>query len=133
MSIIYTEERNFTAKDLEELYLSVEWFSGKYPDRLVKALNNCETVYSAWDNGRLIGLINAIDDGELTAYVHYRLVNPDYKGKGIGKQRVMMVKEKYKDYLTLLLLAENTDLIKFYEKLGFEIDKGATPLEILNK
>lgn len=34
----------------------------------MKALNNCETVITAWDEGHLIGLINAIDDGELMAY-----------------------------------------------------------------
>ncbi len=48
-------------------------------------LKNFETVYTDWDNDKLIGLICAMDDGIMTAYIHYLLVNPDYQNMGIGK------------------------------------------------
>lgn len=69
-NITYTNDRNFTQAQLEELFLSVGWLSGNYPERLWKALHNCETLITAWDGEKLAGLINALDDGELTAYVH---------------------------------------------------------------
>ena len=133
MNITYTSERNFKAKDLEELYLSVEWFSGNYPERLLKALNNCQTVFTAWDEGKLIGLVNALDDGELTAYVHYLLVNPNYQGTGVGRKLMEMIKEKYKDYLTLVLIAENQGVIDFYKKLDFKLEEDSSPMAIINK
>ena len=33
-AITYTEERNFTPQQVAELFLSVRWVVGKYPDRL---------------------------------------------------------------------------------------------------
>ena len=44
MSITYTEERNFTPQQAADLFLSVRWVVGKYPDRLHKALMNSSRV-----------------------------------------------------------------------------------------
>jgi len=132
MEIQYTLEKSFTASQLQELFTSVEWLSGKYPERLKKALDNCETVYTAWDGDKLVGLINAIDDGELTAYVHYLCVTPEYQGKGIGSRLLRYIKEKYKDYLYIILLAENEPLIEFYTRNGFDKMDDRYVMEIVN-
>lgn len=115
----YSEEREFTAEQLQRLFSSVGWKSANFPDRLLKALTSCETVFTAWDNGELVGLVNAIDDGELTAYIHYLLVDPKWQGKGVGTALLDMVKKKYKDYFYLFLVAEHRELVGYYEKLGF--------------
>lgn len=133
MNIIYTEERNFTASQLEELFKSVGWLSGDYPERLLKALNNCPTVITAWEGETLVGLINAIDDGELTAYVHYLLISPEYQGSGIGNKLLEMVKEKYKSYLYFFLVAENPPLVKYYNDRGFTKNEIASVMAITNK
>lgn len=88
---------------------------------------------SAWDGEKLIGLINALDDGELTAYVHYLLVNPEYQKDGIGTRLVEMIKQKYKDYLCIVLTAENPGLVGYYEKLGFDVMHDAFPMKKLSK
>ena len=119
MNIRYTEERSFTAEQLEELFLSVNWESGRYPEKLLNALNNCETVISAWDGDRLVGLVNAIDDGSMTTYVHYLLVHADYQNNHIGHTLTEMIKDKYKDYFYFFLVAEHKPLVEYYEKLGF--------------
>ena len=48
-----------------------------------------------------------MDDGVMTAYIHYLLVRPDCQGRGIGRQLLEKVKEKYKDYLRIALMAYN--------------------------
>lgn len=126
--IIYKTEKVFEKNQLKDLFLSNNWISGNYHERLVKAMKNSDTVISAWDGDKLVGLINAIDDGELTAYVHYLLVNPKYQNLGIGSELVRLFKEKYKGYLSLVLTAEHQGLIKFYEKLGFSVIDGASPM-----
>ncbi len=128
--IEYRETKAFSALELEELFLSVGWLSGNYPLRLEKAINNSDTVISAWYGDRLVGLINALDDGELTAYAHYLLVNPKYHNLGIGKELVGRLKKKYEGYLYLLLIAEEKKNIAFYEQYGFNVVEGATPLAI---
>lgn len=39
-NIEFTEEKRFTQKQAEELFLSVGWVSGKYPEKLYRALIN---------------------------------------------------------------------------------------------
>ena len=79
MDIIYKDTHELKQSDLQELFLSVEWSSGHYPEKLAAAMGNFETVYTAWDKNRLVGLICAMDDGVMTAYIHYLLVHPDYR------------------------------------------------------
>lgn len=129
MEIIYKDIHNFSQNDLQELFLSVEWSSGHYPEKLVIAMKNFETVYTAWDCSKLVGLICAMDDGVMTAYIHYLLVRPDYQHLGIGKQLVKKIKDTYKDYLRLVIVAYN-DEVGFYESCGFEKADNASPMFI---
>ena len=126
MTIRYTDARGFTKEQIEKLFLSVNWESGKYPERLSRALQNCETVFTAWDGVKLVGLISAIDDGEIVAYVHYLLVDPDYQGAGIGTALLNLVKERYKSYFHFFLAAEHKGLVEYYRRLGFVQEPEAT-------
>ena len=130
MNITYTDQRNFSANDLHQLFQSVDWLSANYPDRLKKAMDYCETVFTAWDDNRLVGLVNAIDDSELTAYVHYLCVNPAYQGQGIGSELLNRIKEKYNKYLYIIIIAENESLIKFYSQNRFQHLDGRYVFEI---
>ena len=128
MEITYTDEKKFTKDQIEQLYLLVGWVSAQYPNRLYKALMNSDTVFTAWDGGRLVGLIRAIDDSELVAYLHYILVDPEYQGHGIARRLLDMIKEKYKDYLYIELMPEDKNNVPFYEKNGFEVMEGGTAM-----
>jgi GNAT superfamily N-acetyltransferase len=127
--IVYKNTHNFSKKELEELFLSVEWSSGHFPEKLVIAMKNFDTVFSAWDGDRLVGMICAMDDGIMNAYVHYLLVKPDYQLKGIGRELVERVKSHYKDYLRIVVicLMEN---VKFYEYCGFGVEEDKRALFI---
>ena len=129
MDITYKDIRDFSEKDLEELFLSVDWSSGHFPEKLVVAMKNFKTVFSAWDEEKLVGMICVMDDGIMNAYVHYLLVNPVYHGKTIGRTLVEMVKEKYKDYLRVAVIAYDNE-VHFYENCGFEKSKDASPMFI---
>ena len=133
MKIMYTDQKIYSENDVKQLFESVDWLSANYPERLKKALDNCETVYTAWDGDLLVGLINAIDDGELTAYAHYLCVNPTYQGQGIGKTLLNYIKEKYSSYLYIILIAENELLIQYYHQNGFECMNGRYVFMIQNK
>lgn len=133
MCLTYTDVKKYTVRDLQELFQSVGWLSANYPERLKKALDNSETVFTAWDDEKLVGLVNAIDDSELTAYVHYLCVNPIYQGQGIGKELLLRIKEKYKDYLYIILIAENEALVKYYSQNGFEYVDGRYVFVVQNE
>ncbi|MBE5917896.1 MAG: N-acetyltransferase, partial [Pseudobutyrivibrio ruminis] len=44
MNISYKDTHDFKRDKLEELFLSVEWSSGHFPDKLVVAMKNFHTV-----------------------------------------------------------------------------------------
>ncbi|MGN1103700.1 MAG: GNAT family N-acetyltransferase [Candidatus Coproplasma sp.] len=129
MNIEYKDVHQFEAKELERLFLSVEWSSGHFPEKLVVAMKNFNTVFSAWDGDKLVGMICAMDDGIMNAYVHYLLVDPEYHGKTIGRTLVHMLKEKYKDYMRIVVVAYNDEL-NFYKACGFEKSENASPMFI---
>ena len=129
MTIDYKENKIFKPEDLQELFLSVGWSSGHYLEKLAAAMSKSGSVFTAWDSEKLIGLINALDDGIMTAYVHYLLVNPLYQGKGIGKHLVRLLSGKYKDYLRIVLIAYDKE-VGFYKNCGFEIGNDKTPMFI---
>ncbi|MFZ2539264.1 MAG: GNAT family N-acetyltransferase [Oscillospiraceae bacterium] len=129
MSITYKSIHDFSEKELQDLFLSVEWSSGNYPEKLVVAMKNYGSVFTAWDGDKLIGLISSMDDGIMTAYVHYLLIKPTYQGKGIGKYLVDMTIEHYKDYLRIVLVAYDKEL-EFYKHCGFKVGEEKTPMFI---
>ena len=129
MNISYKDKHDFNRDELERLFLSVEWSSGHFPDQLVIAMKNFKTVFSAWDDDKLIGMICAMDDGIMNAYVHYLLVDPEYHGKTVGRTLVEMVKEKYKDYMRIAVIGYDDELT-FYENCGFVKSNDSSPLFI---
>ena len=131
MKIEYKTQKIFSEKELQDLFLSVEWYLGKYPDKLVIALRNSSTVFSAWEGNKLIGLINALADGATTAYIPNLLVNPLYHKMGIGKELVRLMTDEYKEYLGIVLIADKNKT-GFYEHCGFKEEETQAPLFIIS-
>ena len=125
--IDYSDQKEFTKEELERLFLSVDWSSGHFPDKLVVAMRNYKAVYSAWDGDKLVGLISVMDDGIMNAYVHYLLVDPEYQGLSIGKELVSRVKDYYKDYMRICVIAYDS-AIEFYKRCGFEVSEGCSAM-----
>lgn len=131
-AIRYTSEKSFSAEQVEKLFLSVGWVSGQYPQRLHRALMGSSLVITAWDEGRLVGLVRALDDGELTAYVHYVLVDPAYHGHGIAGHMIEQLKEHYRDYLYIEVMPEESKNAAFYQRFGFNVMEDGVAMQIVN-
>lgn len=128
----YTEEKKFTQEQVQELFLSVNWVSGQYPERLYKALMHSSTVLTVWDGDRLVGLARVLDDSEMLAQIHYVLVHPDYQGQGIAGGMIEYIKKKYKDFLYIEGMPENKNNVPFYVKHGFSVMENGAAIQICN-
>lgn len=128
--ITYTSEKKFSQSDVESLFLSVGWHSGHFPLRLHRALLASSFVATAWEDGRLVGLVRTFDDGCMTAFVHYLLVAPDCQGKGVASSLMSMVRERYADYLYVNVMPEDSANEAFYVKQGFVRLPGAVSMQI---
>jgi len=62
---------------------------------------------------------------ENSLYLDTLCVDQQYRGKGIGSQLIALTRDKARDQgintLSLIVLADNTDAQKLYQRLGFEI------------
>jgi GNAT superfamily N-acetyltransferase len=117
--IIISETKEINIEDILILYKANEWSSANKPNELHKALLNSETLITAWEGKKLVGLGNAISDGFLTVYYPHLLVLPDYQGKGIGKLIMDKMQEKYGHFHMQMLTADGRS-VDFYKKNGFE-------------
>ena len=120
MSIRYSDIKEIDVQPLEELFLSVQWDSAKFPEKLQQAIAGSHTVVTAWDNDKLVGLVNALSDGAMTAYFHYLLVHPDYQKLGIGRELMHRILIQYADYYRKVLISYDHS-VDFYEKYDFEV------------
>jgi GNAT superfamily N-acetyltransferase len=119
MTITISETRELNIDDIIALYKANEWSSADKPEQLFKGLLNSDTLITAWENKKLVGLGNAISDGYLVVYYPHLLVHPDYQGKGIGKMIFDKMQQKYCSFHMQMLTADGK-AIDFYKKNGFE-------------
>lgn len=127
MEIHYSQTRELSPEDLQNLFLSVEWDSGNHPEQLARAMRGTHRVFTAWDKGLLVGLASAISDGAMTAYVQYLVVRPEHQGRGIGSALLRRLLDEYRDLPRTALIAYE-DKTGFYEKCGFTLGAGKAPM-----
>ena len=129
MSVSYCWRWDFEVEEVRELFLSVEWDSGNHPERVCRGLRGSHGVASAWDGERLVGLASVLCDGAMVAYVPYLVVHPRYQRRGVGATLMGMVKTRYADMARVVLVSYD-DTVDFYQRQGFGIGEGKTPMYV---
>lgn len=118
MSIQLRTNKDISSTLILDLYHALKWSSANKPDKLYKALMNSDSLVSAWEGERLVGLGNAISDGYLVVYYAHLLVHPSYQGKGVGRMIVEEMQKIYHDFHQQVLVADG-GAVDFYKKCGF--------------
>jgi GNAT superfamily N-acetyltransferase len=118
-AITYRDTRDdIDVGSVVELYRANGWSAAEKRDVLHKALMNSDALISAWHAGKLVGLGNAISDGFFVVYYSHLVVMPEYHGKGVGRQLMQRLRDRYKGFHQHMLIAEGR-AVEFYKKLGF--------------
>ena len=105
--------------DLEGFF--VGWPAAPSPERHLEMLRGSEHVVVARDtsSGRVVGFVNVVGDGVLTAFIPFVEVLPAHQGKGIGTELVRRALDLVRDrYLVDLCCDE--ELVPFYERFGMQ-------------
>ena len=118
MRVQYRSTKSLPKAEVLKLYRSVQWSAAKKPTRLLQALQQSHSVVSAWVNGSLVGLGNAISDGSLVVYYPHLLVSPDFQRLGIGREIAKRLMNRYRGFHQHMLVAE-AQAVSFYEACGF--------------
>ena len=83
---------------------------------------NPDTTFVAEDDGKIVGVIMAGNDGR-RGYIYHTAVSPDRRHEGIGTKLVEAAMEALRaagiNKVVLVVFSRNTDGNAFWEKMGF--------------
>ena len=115
--INYKTEMTRTKEEIAQLFLSVNWNSGKYPEKLYTSIKNSTYKIFAYDDNKLIGLVTALSDQCINLFISYLVVAPEYQNQKIGTTLLNQI-TAIKQFNRIELISDTKDK-EFYLKNGF--------------
>jgi predicted N-acetyltransferase YhbS len=105
------------ASQLEGFF--VGWAAAPSNEVFLQALRGSSHVWLALESGRVVGLINAISDGVMAAFIPCLEVLPSHQQQGIGQELVRRMLETLSPYYSVDLLCDD-ELVPFYQRFGLQ-------------
>ena len=87
--------------------------------RIARMFAGANLVFSAWHEGRLVGVSRALTDHSYCCYLSDLAVDQAYQSQGIGRELVERTRAVLGEEVSLVLLSA-PDAMAYYPKLGFE-------------
>lgn len=116
--------------DLEQLQallrIGAFWATKRTFAGLAIAISNSKPVVTVWDGDRLIGHARATSDGVYRATIWDVVIDPDYRGAGLGRKLVQTVLSHPHVCGVERVYLMTTHQQKFYEQIGFEYNASTT-------
>ena len=131
MTITYRTSKEVSARAILSLFRRNEWREWFTPRDTEDLLRYALYVASAWHGRRAVGIATLYGDGRFYARLDTLLVDESYRRQGIGTHLVGLVVGVI-DELGPHYCEHDTHeewLVHFYERFGFELEKG--PLLLL--
>jgi ribosomal protein S18 acetylase RimI-like enzyme len=116
--ISYTTDLSGLTEDQLDGFF-VGWPSPPTPAQHLAVLRGSHksVVAREGDDGRVVGFVNMISDGVLTAFIPWLEVLPDYHGQGIGTELMRQVLAGTEHLYSIDLVCDEP-LRPYYERLG---------------
>ena len=118
MNVVVSASDAIETDEVIDLYRANGWSSADRPTELLAALRNSHSLVTARVDQRLAGVGNAISDGYLVVYFPHLLVHPDFQRRGIGRQMMLALLQRYAGFHQKVLTADGK-AIGLYQSLGF--------------
>ncbi len=98
--------------------------------RLARAFAQSLYVMGAFHDGKLVGFVRCVGDGEYILYVQDLIVLPAYHRRGIGTALMHRTFARYPDVRQLVLVTDENDPVSngFYTALGMSRDCNGYPV-----
>ena len=119
MNIEYTKDITKITTDMLDGGFFVGWPNPPDTNMHLRILKNSYVAYAAinTDTHKVIGFINAVSDGVLSAYIPLLEILPKYQGKGIGDNLVRLMLDELED-LYMVDVCHDPELSVYYAKFG---------------
>ena len=106
--------------------LGAFWATERKIEDLNIAIENSEPVISVWDSQKLIGFARATSDGIYRATIWDVVIDPEYRGAGLGRKLVQTVLSHPRMNRVERVYLTTTHQQSFYERIGFEVNSSTT-------
>lgn len=118
--IILKEYQSYNEGEILSLYKSVHWsLYINDPEKLRKSYDQSLFALAAYQEERLVGIIRVVGDGVSIIFIQDLLVHPDFQRRGIGKQLMTAILEKYHAVRQKALMTDDMPAQKsFYRSVG---------------
>lgn len=87
-------------------------------NRLKAMVENSQAVITAWDEEIMVGFVRCTTDYVFNGQINNAVVDPRYRGRGIGKVLINNILNSYKQ--VTFILRGDIENEGFYKNLGFE-------------
>lgn len=87
--------------------------------RIERMFANANLIFSAWHEGKLVGVCRALTDFSYCCYLSDLAVDKAYQKQGIGRELIARVQASIGDEVALILLSA-PEAMEYYPKIGFE-------------
>lgn len=94
-------------------------------DLFRESVVNSTWVATAWDEGRLIGLVRVLSDGVWVAYVQELLVHPDFHHQGVGKELIDRYEQAFGHFRHQFIVTGAGWVRDKFIKRGFQAESDA--------
>ena len=126
--ITYTSFDAELLPQIKALYEKEGWRAYLGNDEMLRiAYESSLWVYGAFDNDRLIGLVRCVGDGQHILLVQDLIVDPEYRGKGIGTTLFKAAWDRYAHVRMFMVVTDlaSPEANRFYQQLGMKpLEKG---------
>ena len=119
--IEYKELTSESLTAIKSLYQQHDWLAYLQDDaKLIRAFDQSLYTLGAYDGEKLVGFIRCVGDGEHIVLVQDLIVAETHLRKGIGRELMHKVYERFADVRMLMLLTDAMDerANAFYQSIG---------------
>lgn len=87
--------------------------------RIERMFSNSNLIFSAWHEGKLVGVCRALTDFSYCCYLSDLAVDRAFQKHGIGRELIARVRSALGEEVALVLLSA-PEAMAYYHKVGFE-------------
>ena len=119
MEIKYTNDMSIIDADMLDGSFFVGWPNPPDAATHLRLLRGSYRAYAAIDTatGKVVGFINAVSDGVLSAYIPLLEVLPQYQGRGIGGALIQHMLADLRDLYMVDIICDD-EIAGLYTKYG---------------
>lgn len=124
MEITYKDFNILSEEQVKNLYQDASWSNYLLDIKnTMSGIQKSSTVFSAWNQNQLVGMIRGLSDDHTVCYIQDILVLKQFQRQGIGKTLLDKIVKKYPNVKRFVLLTDLEGANEFYLKCGFSETK----------